>query len=74
MRFGIVYTTIISGVLSTAIYLDFVDKDCWKGRQVGPELRIELLRVELSDCDISDSSKQDFSGRDVLGWQFEISR
>jgi hypothetical protein len=27
MKFGIVYKTIISAVLSTVIYLDFVDKD-----------------------------------------------
>jgi hypothetical protein len=41
MRFGIVYRTIPSAVLSTAIYLDFVDKDCWKGPKAGRELRIE---------------------------------
>jgi hypothetical protein len=41
MKFGIVYRTIISAVLSTAIYLDSVDKDCWKRRKAGRELHIE---------------------------------
>jgi hypothetical protein len=41
MKFGIVYKTIISAVLSTAIYFDFVDKGCWKGQKAGPELLIE---------------------------------
>jgi hypothetical protein len=49
MKFGIVYKTIISAVLSTVTYLVFVDKDYWKRPKDGPELLIESLRGELSD-------------------------
>lgn len=48
MKFGIVYKTIITAVLSTVIYLDFVDKGYWNEPKDGREWLIELRSVELS--------------------------
>lgn len=46
MNYGIVYKVIIREVLSTVIYLAFVDKDCWNGRKTGTGLLIGSRRVE----------------------------
>jgi hypothetical protein len=49
MKFERVYSVVLSAVLSTAIYRDFVDKDSWNGRKVCLGSPIELLPVEFSD-------------------------
>jgi hypothetical protein len=48
MSFGNVYNTILNVVLSTAIYLDCVDKGCWDEHKAGIALLIGLQHVELS--------------------------
>jgi hypothetical protein len=47
MKFGNVYRAIHSVVLSTAIYLDFVDKDSWNGYKAGIALLTGSQPVEL---------------------------
>jgi hypothetical protein len=46
MRFGNVYSVSFNARLSTAIYPDFVNKDCWNGRKTGRGLLTGSPRVE----------------------------
>jgi len=72
MKFGNVYKPVQRGVLSTVIYPDCVDKDCWNGRMAGSVWRTGLLHAGLSDCNsfvlgnaISEGEISDF-------WNCEI--
>lgn len=46
MKFGNVYSVIGSAVLSTATYLDFVDKGYWNERKAGRGLHTGSPRVD----------------------------